>query len=115
MAIPLACEEKLLNIHLPSHSSDTVCSIVLQILESVTIIKSAFFWDRNFKILLRLGFRPILLELKQIILNFEAELTHSPPILPAVTQNQVKHSCAQNHNMPPRKVLLYKLRYVKCL
>ena len=82
--MPLACEEKLLKIHLPSHSSDIVCSIVLQILESVTIIKSAFFVDKNSNTFLRLGFRPILFALKQTILNFEAELTHLPPTLSAV-------------------------------
>ena len=96
MAMPLACDEKLLKMHLPSHSSDIICSIVLHILESVTIMKSAFFLDKNSNTFLRLGFRPILFALKQIILNFEAELTHSSLILSAVFQCQAKDGCAQD-------------------
>ena len=85
--MPLDCEEKLLKMHLPSHSSVTVCSIELQILASVMIIKSAFFLERNFKTFRRLGFFPMELGLKHTILNFDAELTHSPIEFLAIALN----------------------------
>ena len=82
--MPLDWDEKLLKMHFPSHSSDIFCSILLQILESVTIMKSAFLLAKNFNTFPRLGLRPILFALKQIFLNLEAELTHLPPTLLAI-------------------------------
>ena len=55
--------------------------MVLQILESVTMMKSAFFLDKKVRTFLRFGLRPILFALKQIILNLDAELSPPPTVL----------------------------------
>ena len=88
-AIPLACDEKLLKIHFPSHSSLTDCSMFLLILESVTMMKSAFFFAKKVRIFLRFGLRPILFALKQIILNLDAELSPPPTVLLSDTAGTV--------------------------
>ena len=73
IATPLACEVNELNIHLPSHSSLTIVSVVLLSRVSFIKIKSGFLSIRKRRIFCLFGFLPMELALKEIILNLVAD------------------------------------------
>ena len=72
-ATPRALEERLEKYISPAHSSFILFSVVGSNRVSHVTIMSALYLSRKFKIFRRLGCFPMLLQLKLIILKFDAE------------------------------------------